>query len=63
LFFGGGGRDGSVYNDILVVDALTCTGEFRIALRFSFPIITLELQAKLLLLLGWLRVHAAVSAA
>jgi hypothetical protein len=52
LFFGGGGRDGSVYNDILVVDALTCTGEFRIALRFSFPIITLELQAKLLLLLG-----------
>jgi hypothetical protein len=26
LFFGGGGRDGSVFNDILLVDASACTG-------------------------------------
>jgi hypothetical protein len=26
LFFGGGGRDGSVFNDILLVDSVACTG-------------------------------------
>jgi hypothetical protein len=35
LFFGGGGRDGSVFNDILLVDAAACTGNIYVLLAIA----------------------------